>query len=67
MTEHILQLRQTCALQLLKDTQIDQLVNPHNPESEATTQENGIALQWAADSLITSTCTPDDGRLGRNI
>jgi hypothetical protein len=25
------------------------------------------ALQWAADSFITTTCTPDDGRLGRNL
>jgi hypothetical protein len=27
-------------------------------------KKSRTALQWAADSFITTTCTPDDGRLG---
>jgi hypothetical protein len=30
-------------------------------------RESRTALQWTADSFITTTCTPDDGRLVRNI
>jgi hypothetical protein len=30
-------------------------------------KKSRTALEWTADSFITTTCTPDDGRLGRNM
>jgi hypothetical protein len=44
--------------------------NPHNQNNQrqlTTTGGKKTALQWAAESLTITTCTPEDGQLGQNM